>query len=201
MISRILLSMLFACVLAPEPGCDRKSAKDLQGQRNADIIFFAKVVDQEGKPLSGASFQFRVEAYPADWTFETRGRPYVESVADAKSDSDGRFEIVIHGCLLYRLSAEKQGYRQLVDEDTSGGSQSTNAIHLISWGLPYYKSDRDNPAIFVFVKDGIKEVSALPCRGGADTAGVNKWIKNSPAWPIRPSLKDVVYKPASTQRQ
>src|SRR5215207_9662631 len=62
------------------------------------------------------------------------------------------------------------------------------------------KPDVDHPAVFVFVKDGVTEVSALPCKGGWDSGGATQFpaTPNQPAWPRDPSLKDVVYKPPAT---
>ncbi len=113
------------------------------------------------------------------------------------TDDQGRFELTVTGCQLIRLSATRAGYRHFFDEDPSDGAVQTNAFRLISWSEVQYKTDSQRPAIFVFVKDGIREVSALPCRGGFHAYG-KQWILNKRAWPKKPSLTDVVEKRPAT---
>jgi hypothetical protein len=62
----------------------------------------------------------------------------------------------------------------------------------------WYKSDPDHPAVYVMVKDGAREVSALPCKGGYVSGGGKHWVKNEPDWPKNPSLKDVIRKRPSS---
>lgn len=70
---------------------------------------------------------------------------------------------------------------------------------LIAWGHQLFRSDPENPAVYVFVKDGVREVAVLPCRGGSQNKRSGGWVANKPEWPTRPSLKDVVYKAPTTQ--
>jgi hypothetical protein len=190
---RFRLLLLGLCLL----GCDRPSDR-LQGQSNATITFYGMAVDHEGQPLEGALIRYQVDAYPDDWTFDTRGRPYVTTEAVAKSDRSGNFKFEARGCILRLLEASRMGYRHLVDQHPPGHTGTTEGIRLIAWGQQLYKSDPERPAVFVFVKDGVKEVSALPSRGGYFAWG-KEWRPNRPAWPKKPSLPDVVYKPPATQ--
>ena len=180
--------------------CDDARSSSLKGQANTTIRFHGIVVDQDGAPLSGAVIQYQVEAYPKDWTFETRGRPNDVSSVSATSGDDGRFSFDVTGCFLRLQSADRDGFRHLWEQDTSDGRPTTYAYRLIAWGDLWYKTDADHPAVYVFVKDGVKEVSALPCRGGWDSGGARKFpaTPNQPAWPKKPSLPDVVYKPPTT---
>src|SRR5206468_1028989 len=107
------------------------------------------------------------------------------------------------GHTLRRLNVEgPRGYRHLFEkyEGTVTGETipSTYGYLITSWGDRCYKSDSANPAVFVFVKDGAKEVSALPCRGGYDSGNGTNWLRNEPAWPKKPSLADVTYKSPAT---
>jgi hypothetical protein len=171
--------------------CDRPSG--MKGQRNTTVEFYGMVVDQDGNPLPGATIDYQVEAYPKDWTFETRNRPYDLSKVSAVSDAQGRFVFSATGCMLRLLDARCPRYRHFMELDTSTNSPSTYAYRLIAWSDLWFKSDPDHPAVYIFVKDGLREVSVLPCKGGYESGGGTKWMLNKPAWPKKPSLKDVVY--------
>jgi hypothetical protein len=189
----IAFILLWLCL-----GCDSKPSAQLQGQTNVTLRFYGLAVDQDGVPLKGARVQYQVDAYPKDWTFETRGRPYDTTVVAGVSDTQGRFAFDVTGCILRLKSADRQGYRHFFEMDQADGQPSGLAYRLIAWSDQQYRSDQNHPAVFVFVKDGISQVSALPSRGGFQASG-KQWIPNVPAWPKKPSLKDVVYKPSSTQ--
>lgn len=181
----------FGCGVA---GCDRNASNSMKGQANTTITFYGLAVDQDGRPLSGASFQFRVEAYPKDWSFETRGRENDVSMLSAVSDADGRFQFTVTGCKLIRRKAELTGYRELSDKGASAASTDNWFYSLIAWSDITYKTDPQNPAVYVLVKNGSNVVSVLPCRGGLNRSE-NGWELNQPAWPTRPSLSGVTCKP------
>jgi hypothetical protein len=186
-------------------GCDNRPSSTLKGQVNTTVAFHGLTIDQDGRPLSGVRVEYEVQAYPKDWTFEKRDRPYDMSKASAVSDAAGRFTLTVTGSVIRRTVLQAPpGYRSFTEEDT--GSErgrdipSTYGYSLIHWGDLWFKSDPDNPAVYVFVKDGMKAVSALPCRGGWESGGGKKWIiHNKPAWPKRPSLKDVFYSGPATR--
>jgi hypothetical protein len=178
-------------------GCEQASDR-LQGQTNLSTTFYGIAIDQDGTPLSGVRVEYQVDAYPDDWTFDTRDRPYVSSNVTAISDEAGRFKFDAKGCILRLKHAERTGYRHFFETDGSERNPSPAGYSLIAWGQQTYRPDPDNPAIFVFVREGINEVSVLPSVGGwhrGDTGGV----RHTPKWPKRPSLPDVVYKPPATQ--
>ncbi|HYO08355.1 MAG TPA: hypothetical protein VER17_05240 [Tepidisphaeraceae bacterium] len=192
---RALVSLLIsAAVPFAVAGCKRSPNSSLKGQVNATITFHGLVVDQDGTPLPGARIEYTVSAYPKDWSFDTRGRPYDVSSFSATSDPQGRFSVPVTGCILRLSSATREGYRHLTDNDTSNGPASTYSYGLIAWGDAMYKSDPERPAVYVFVKDGVREVSAVPCRGGYDSGNGTHWRPNKPAWPREPSLPDVLRK-------
>jgi hypothetical protein len=178
-------------LLAPAVSCDRDAGSALKGQQNTTLTFYGKIVDQDGRPLGGAQLEYRAEAYPKNWTFDTRGRDNEAWSVAVVSDDAGRFQLPIAGCKLIRMKAELKGYRHLCDEDTSTGSIDNRFYHLISWSDLCYKTDVDHPAIYVFVKDGVKEVTVLPSRGGWNSGNGTHWRPNVPAWPKKPSLPDV----------
>src|SRR5687768_15968221 len=70
-------------------------------------------------------------------------------------------------------------------------SRTTHEYLVISWGDLCYKSDVNRPAVFVFVKDGALQGTALPRPGGYDSANGEHWTENTPARPTKPSLQDV----------
>lgn len=189
-------AMLFILLAAVVAGCNRSSG--LKGQSNTTLPFYGKVVDQVGKPLAGVAFDFRVESYPNGWTFDTRGRDNDVHHVTATSDAQGGFSFTVSGCQMFRMRAEKQGYRHFEDTDSSSESVDNRFYRLIAWSDPWYKTDPDHPAVYVFVKDGSREVSVLPSRGGYDSGGGKQWRPNQPGWPKNPSLKDVVYKNPTT---
>lgn len=187
-LSLTLLLFLFPCA------CEKKPSSMLQGQMNATVRFFGLAVDQDGNPLQDVQIKYQVDAYPKDWTFETRGRPYDVSFVSATSDEDGRFEFEATGCILRLITADRAGYRHLFEKSQSDKHPSVTGYDLISGGELQYQSDAKNPAIFVFVKEGRQEVSVLPSVGGARRVE-KRWIPYRPAWPRQASLPDVIYKP------
>src|SRR5215217_9603050 len=78
--------------------CNRGRQSGMKGQTNATLTFYGKVVDQDGAPMGGARFEFRVEAYPKDWTFDTRDRDNDASTVTAGSGADGRFQFHVTAC-------------------------------------------------------------------------------------------------------
>jgi hypothetical protein len=195
-LARLLFVPMGFCIAS----CDRDPGGGLKGQTNATMTFYGLAVDQDGSPLAGAQFEYRVEAYPKDWTFETRDRDNDVSTVSATTDARGRFQFTVTGCKLIRRKGDRAGYRHLFEEDVHTRAAQTSFYRLIAWGDLWYKTDADHPAVYVFVKDGVKEVSALPCRGGWDSGGAKKFpaTPNQPAWPKKPSLEDVSYKPPTT---
>lgn len=190
-VRRIFLYSLIVAVLAMLSACERSS--QLKGQSNTTITFYGLAVDQSGKPLAGVQIRYQVEAYPKDWTFESRGRPYDVSTVVATSDSQGRLSFTVTGCHLRLTEGTRAGYRHFWEQDTSGDQPSTYGYQLIAWSDPWFRSDPEHPAVFVFVKEGVHEVSALLCKGGWESGGGKQWRLNKPGWPKKPSLPDVKY--------
>jgi hypothetical protein len=199
------MTLLLLLALADVPtGCKRQTSTAVKGQSNAALTFYGLAIDQDGKPLANIRVTYESSAFPNDWTFEKRGEPLVRTIAGGTTDSSGRFEFSVVTHTLRRRSVEAPpGYRHFFEEHvgTRPGVTvpSTFGYLVSSWSDLCYKSDPAHPAVFVFVKDGIHEVSALPCRGGYDSGNGTNWTLNTPAWPLKPSLTDVVYKPSSTQ--
>ncbi|HEX8520725.1 MAG TPA: hypothetical protein VF669_00630 [Tepidisphaeraceae bacterium] len=186
-------TFLICALFLALPGCDNRTSA-VKGQVNATLTFYGKVVDQDARPLPDAIFEFALEAYPKDWTFETRGKPNDKVAVRARSDANGLFDFTVTGCTLRRVRAERAGYRHLFDSEGSNRAVENTWYRLIAWGDLLYQSDPDNPAVFVFVEEGVREVSALPCRGGSDSPQGKYWTTNKPSWPLEPSLKDVLRK-------
>jgi hypothetical protein len=202
MTERFFIILLLALLLCGLTACeDRKSS--MKGQRNASITFYGKAVDQDGNPLPGVRVVYQSEAFPADWSFEKRGEPLVTEKVEAMSGDDGRFDFTVDTHVLRRIEVSgPPGYRHFFEEYAGTLPNrvvpSTYGYLVISWGDLCFKSDAKHPAIYVFVKNGVKEVSALPCQGGY-SGKEGRWILNTPAWPVKPSLKDVVQKKAATE--
>lgn len=193
------VSMLFLALLAVLWGasCDRTAG--LKGQSNSKLVFHGIALDQDGKPLPGAEFVVDVEAIPAGWTFETRGKPHDHLTVTFTSGPDGKFSPKITGHFLRFEGCKRAGYRHLYDLDQGRGKPGENMFYQLgAWSVLWYKSDPEHPAVFVFVKDGVHKISALPCKGGWDSGGGKQWRLNKPGWPRKPSLNDVVYKPKAS---
>ena len=171
-------------------------ASPLAGQTNLRMTFYGRAVDEKGRGLAGVEFKFLIEAYPADWSFQTRGRPDERSQVSVVSDANGDFHFDINGKMLRLTAASKAGYRELYELDVGtrrengGNSVFTRAFSLISTGNPLYRSDPDRPAIFVFISNGAQTTTALPSQGGFRSEG-RHWIANRAGWPDKPSLDDV----------
>jgi len=192
-----MIALLFLLSVPAHLCCDRDAEIHLlKGQSNALITFDGLAVDQYGNRLPGVVFEFSVDSIPRDWTFETRGKANDRILHQAVSGSDGRFEFDVTAHRLFMVRASIAGYRHLTPEFSDDGN---TGFLITASGDLWYKSDPDNPAIYVFVRDGVKEVSALPSRGGFDSGGGTAWRPNKPGWPKKPSLPDVVYKPPTTQ--
>jgi hypothetical protein len=170
----------------------------LQGQSNVTLTFYGKAVDQDGRGLPGVSFSFSLEAFPKNWSFANHGVPFVVTKLDATSDANGLFQFEVTGHMLRQQQATIAGYRQLQELDAGtysadeGITVFTDSIPLNSWGQQLYKTAPEKPAIFVFVKEGVTSVSALPGCGGYSYYGYRQeWRENKPGWPKQPSLADV----------
>jgi hypothetical protein len=196
---RQLATPMLGLILLALHGCDRSPDGALKGHGNTKFVFHGLVVDQDGIPLQGARFEFVVESFPDDWTFKSRGHKNTLKTVEVVSDLQGRFKIEETGCVIRRKKAERVGYRHFYDLDHDViRSFSNYYFSIISWGDLCYRNDRDSPAVFVFVKDGIRQVTALPSRGGESSGNGTHWQKNEPGWPIEPSLEDVARKVPTT---
>lgn len=172
----------------------------MQGRSNTTLQFYGIAVDQDASPLPGAKIEYEIHAYPGDMTFDGEGKSYDISSVVVTSGDNGRFEFTAHGCILTLKSASKDGYRHFFEMNRSDVHRSVLGYRLSGWGeKALYRSDPTNPAIFVFVREGETRVAALPSVGGAHPSDKG-WIANKPAWPNRPSLKDVVRKQPTTTR-
>jgi hypothetical protein len=176
-------------------GCDAGPEAALQGQNNVRLTFFGVAVDQDGRPMPGVRFDIVIDAIPKDWSFQRRGRPHDQKTVRVTSGRDGHFALEAEAHILFITPHPPAGYAHLFSRWSDDGNLG---FMITSWGEQQYKSDPERPAIFVFVRDGVKEISALPSRGGYQTHG-SQWVANRPAWPNRPSLPDVVYRPPATQ--
>jgi hypothetical protein len=179
-----ILLMLAAIALTTQGSCNRGPTTQVQGCMS---------VDQDGNPLARVKFDFRVEAYPKNWSFDTRGRDNDVTNVTAFTDDQGRFRLDVTGCQLIRLRSAPKGFKEYYDEDVSGRSVDNRFYSLITWGQVGYRSDVDNPAVYVFVNNGTKTITVLPSRGGFDHRGGSNWSRNTPALPRKPSLREVVY--------
>lgn len=195
-------AILLACALLVLR-LNRSNIGILKTQQNSYLIFYGLAVDENGKSLVGAVFEIEIEAIPAGWTYETRGKPHERSKITAISGPDGRFQFDIVGHIIRVTRAEREGYRHFYEMDTgfsrTQGADNTS-IRLDAWGDPWYRSDPQYPAVYVFVKEGVNQISVLPTRGGSDSGGSQHWIRNEPVWPAKPSLKDVVYVGPATRK-
>jgi hypothetical protein len=195
-----LFSFALAAAAIVISSCGQGTDSGLKAQTNTNVTFYAKVVDQDGKPLENARFEYRLEAYPKDWTFDTRGRDNDIATIKAVSDVHGEFHFDAKGCELYRMKAQCKGYQHFFDLDVGDSHAIDNTgYRLIAWGDLWYKSDVNKPAVYVFVKEGAREIHLLPCRGGYNSGGTSRWTENKPGWPKNPSLKDVVFVQPATQ--
>jgi hypothetical protein len=192
-----LLCVMYLCMRK----LSTRSQQAFRGQKNASLTFYGKIVDEEGRPLSNVPIDLLIQAYPQNWSYGSYGRDLDATTANLITDKDGSFKIDVVGCKITALPIHWPNYRLLEETDVSDATtyKMTRVIDLIEWGVLWYKSSSINPTTYLLVKNGVHEVSALPCRGGYRPGSGTGWIANAPAWPNRPSLPDVVYKPAATQ--
>ena len=182
--------------------CDRQSI--LRGQSNAEFEFFAIVVDQDGKPVKGAEIMYRVERVPKNYQL---GQPFEYSSISAVSGEDGRFSLQLRGKSIFLESATRKGYNHLNDLRPTQGLSPTGkyGVCFHQEGFELIKYDLENPAVFVFVEDGVTNVHVVPCVGGYRAHGyqeagrVKRWNRIKPAWPNEPSIPGVRYVAPATQ--
>src|SRR5687767_3430493 len=98
-----LIYLTFVLLSLSTTSCKPNPTSKLKGQTNATLTFYGKAVDEHGQPLPGVTFDYRVEAFPQDWTFETRGRLNDVSSIHATSGEDGRFQFTVTACRLILL--------------------------------------------------------------------------------------------------
>ena len=182
--------------LALRSNRDAQIKSSLKGQNNATLTFHGIAVDESGRPLPDVDFLVEVEAIPADWTFDTRGKPHEFSTLSARSGRNGRFRFDVTGHILRVKQVQREGYRHLYDLDIGATHAIDNMAYMLNaWSDPWYKSDEQNPAVYVLVTEGVRTVSTLPTRGGSNSANGKYWTVNKPGWPTKPSLKDVQRQP------
>jgi len=123
-----LLAVLALCA----SGCDNRPSSALKGQVNTTVAFHGLTVDQDGRPLPGVRVEYEIQAYPKDWTFETRDRPYDMSKAGALSDAAGRFTLTVTGSVIRRTVLQgPPGYRSFTEED-SGSERGRDIPSVLS---------------------------------------------------------------------
>ncbi len=191
-VSLVLSALLGAC----DPSSS--SPAGLKGQSNAEMTFYGLAVDELGNPLEGVAFELSIESIPVNWSFDNRGKPHDVTHVHVTTDANGRFhqQMTLH---ILRVEPEvPAGFRHFCNRWGQGeGGVYNRGYQITAWGDVWYQSNPANPAIYVFVRDGAREVTALPSRGGTQIRG-KRLDLNKPGWPPDPSIRDVVYKPPTT---
>jgi hypothetical protein len=184
-------------------GCEEPRVSSLQGQINTSFVFYGKAVDENGAGLAGATFECRIDTWPNEDIFKPEnGVELIRKNVSAISGSDGRFSIEGQGIsLAYRQIVPPPGYDMVFPDELALDCKALEGVKLMSWGQREYRPDRDNPAVYVFVKKGVKQVRVAPSLGGyswgpppgsKNTLG---WVKNLPQWPKTPYPRGLVFKP------
>jgi hypothetical protein len=175
-------------------GCDVTDGP-FPSEQNLNAIFYGLAVDQDGKPLPGATIQYEVLAYPPG-AGVGRSYDYERSTVKGTTGSDGTVTIRVAGCLMKLIKAERPNYQHYWETNSSDQSLSVVGIRLIAGGEQQYRPIESNPAVFVFVADGRTDVSAMPGRGGAQWNGLG-WSENPRLVPSRPSIPGLTIRPAT----
>jgi len=186
-------TLLFLCIWCTS--CDRRDF--IQGQSNGDIVFCAIVVDQDGKPLAGAIISYDVEYVPKGYKL---GDGFAQTTVSVVSDLGGKIEFAASGKYLFLNQATKVGYLHLDDKNPADPPIGTGkrAYWFHQEGRDVAKFDWENPAVFVFIKEGETDVHVVPSSGGYYAIG-KQWRRVKPAWPNEPSIPGVRYVAPATQ--
>mgnify|MGYP000844805021 CR=1 FL=1 len=178
---------------------DRMVARMDQGA-NRTITFEGVIVDEIGRPIPGASVEVFIRGINTKWASDPQGvnaRGW-DRERSLQSGQDGSFSLLIEGTHFSIMSIKAPGFQWLYEEYGSVQAGS-NASYQIAPAGSHYISQQGSPAIFVMVRDGVKDVHVMPSRGGAEVDDKGRITPNTPRWPRKPSLPDVVYKPPPTQ--
>jgi hypothetical protein len=194
----LILSVALLRALRADPA----SELSLATRAGGDIDYYALAVDQDGTPLPGVTFEC-VIFVPQGSSFDREPLSDLQIKKKVSTDASGRMEVHGHGEGFRVESANVAGHRWLYDKSGGVGEHwdagDNRGYQYWSWGKKVEVGDPDNPAIHVFVKDGVKIVSAKVSRGGSY---VNNDLNNpyrivhtpwKPGFPRRPSLEGLEF--------
>ena len=195
---RVVLAIFILVSVLLDLGCTEDDAASGNGAAKAAVVFFGKIIDQNGRPVSGATVSAEI--------FELRpgmmaGEPIVERSTmkprSAISDGEGRFTVTIPaGFQVLEISnVAKPGYGWVHDWMWSGGAladiaQHSNRSFYLAGNMAVartYLPDRDRPAIYPLHVDGAPGPVERPSRGGSDRDPSGKVTRNQPVQAVLPS--------------
>ena len=171
----IAVVVLLIGVISPATLDPRTIAAWRENQSNTTRMpFYAKVVDEMGQPVGGATITLRAILHDHRDLIGKAGRS--ERIYMLTADANGRAALKdVEGFRIYVDAVVKPGFRWYFDADGAEyrGERSTNNQRFnYSTALGRYTADRDNPAVFPLYREGVTQpdpvagTSALPSRGG-----------------------------------
>jgi hypothetical protein len=130
----IIVALLASCIAFV-------SSAQLRVPENVPIGFYGKVVDQDGRPVVGASVSFD---FTVSYMMENRAETTPMTL---QTDQNGAFALTgVTGYCIDKLSIQREGY-ELSEKTTRG----------YVFGLRDYKPNADNPVILKMWKQAGKE--------------------------------------------
>ena len=179
-------------------GCGSSESAGDEAPSQAEVHFYGRVVDQDGKPVPGVT----VAAEACKMTpGMMAGEPIVDRTTsmplEAISDDDGRFTLTIPpGYQTLTINdVQKAGYGWIHDWMWSGGAiidlaKNNNTNFQFAGAMSVartYMPDSTNLAIYPLHADGTPEPVGEPSRGGSDRYPSGKVTHNQPVAVVLPS--------------
>ncbi|MFT3788227.1 MAG: carboxypeptidase-like regulatory domain-containing protein [Tepidisphaeraceae bacterium] len=184
MVARLLGVIAVACLIS----CSRSNEKT-NGSTTGRFDFYGKVVDQDGKPLAGATIKLRYGEHPKVAAMIADPPPQTDLTLT--SGVDGRFELKgAAGNQLMVLEVTKLGYEWLYDYGANWMTEPShdNRYLLFLQGGQYSFNipDAELPAIYPLIQLGSDHLYPLS-RGGKERLQGGTIVVNEPFTPEWPT--------------
>jgi hypothetical protein len=171
---------------------------------NQSIVFYGKVVDQDGAPVGGATVNLWLDVFNHQLLPSSTGRGRSRRV-DLKviSGVDGSFSAPVTAFTL-RIDGIKMPDYIWIRSTETGVNVERGLRHLQNryfalgtlGGFPLHRTDPSNPAVFVLLRKDLPLVTRVQMsRGGWERNNRTnaKWIRNEPFWPLTTDPEGVDY--------
>ncbi len=166
-------------------GCDADPADELHGYYDIEMEFWATTLDEQGNALPGVTISGYLEQYGKA---PRLGTDFLRPSFKWTSDDRGRLYVKVVGKGFRIRSVTKQGYTEF--NDNLGIFPPNHFFPYITGNNVEFEPAKENPAVFVLVREGALQVTAMPSKGGYQISGGLRQ-KNEPYWPKYAKASDI----------